>query len=118
MLTTFLMAGILLVAKIYFQKETKKDDKIDELLEHRDMINKLDFSFSFAKIADSKFIGLFIFLTSNLITGLVNLNMNTLRVSDYNALVGLCIYSMISFAIPFSFYFFNKISSKSIKKDK
>jgi hypothetical protein len=65
---------------------------------------QLDESFCFIRISDSKFIGLFIFLISNLLTGLVNLSINTLRVSNQISFLIIAVYSFFSFIIPFFVY--------------
>lgn len=72
-------------------------------------------TFSFAKIIDSKFVGLIVFLISNLMTGIINLNIKTIYVSDIYALIIILFYIFLTFGSSFIFY--RIFIFKSIKKD-
>lgn len=76
----------------------------------------LENSFSFVEVVDSKMIGLFIFLISNVFTGLINLSFKTREMSDLFALIILGLNSFISTLIPFIFYYFYFIKNKRINK--
>lgn len=100
------MITILLVAQVYkvnslgiFKKENTDEKNIQHLINHQ-----LSETFSFVTTADSKFIGLLIFFFSNIFTGIANLLINTLNVSNQTAVIILCIYSFFSISIPFIFY--------------
>ena len=106
-LLTLFMISILMVTKLYTKK---KDKKIDEI------VSKLSETFSFAEITDAKYIGLLIFLLSNVLTGCVNLTMNTLQTNSTNSFLILSIYSLISFGIPFIIHYYFSFKKK-IKTD-
>jgi len=73
-----------------------------------------NFTFSFVYITDSKHIGLLIFVISNVLTGLVNLSINTIRVPNAIAYVIYFSYSLIVFSIAYVvFYKLNKPSKKT-----
>jgi hypothetical protein len=96
------MISIMLIAKAFY--DNNKIKEIGSSMMPFVLNQQLDDSFCFITISDSKFIGLFIFLTSNLLTGLVNLSINTLHVSNYISFSILSIYSFFSFFIPFIVY--------------
>ena len=77
-----------------------------------DLIHQLRQVCSFVEIVDSKFIGLFVFLLSNVLTGLINLSINTLNVKDNVAMLILNAYCLVSFGIPYFSYFMTKIFRK------
>lgn len=79
----------------------------------KEIISKLSETFSFAEISDAKYIGLFIFLLSNVLTGCVNLSINTLRTNDLNAFIILCAYSFVSFALPFLVHYYLRVYKKT-----
>ena len=66
----------------------------------------LEVSHSFVQLADSKFIGLAIFLISNLFTGLVNFTLNTHAASYNMTIFILSLNLFVSSLIPFSIYYF------------
>ena len=103
------MISIMLISKIFY--ENNKIKEINSSMMPVLLNQQLDDCLSFIRISDSKFIGLFIFLTSNLLTGLVNLSINTLRVSDQISFTILSIYSFFSFLIPFFVYKCNFVKS-------
>ena len=70
----------------------------------KDVILRLRQIFSFAEIIDSKYIGLVNFLISNLLTGLVNLSINTIKISDLTSILILTGYCFASFSITFLVY--------------
>lgn len=76
------------------------------------MINQ---TFSFAKIIDSKFIGLILFIISNLMTGIINLNIKTIYTSNFFAMIILICYVFCSFII--SYFFYNIFNMKPKKSD-
>lgn len=94
----------LLVAKLQEASIGKLKKEDDERYYSTELISRLDALYSFARIVDSKFIGLFNFLFSNLFTGLVNLSINTLHVSDSIAFFIVSLYSLTSFVIPLAIY--------------
>ena len=96
MLLTFFMISILLVLKLHIKQNGTKTKEI---------IFKLSQAFSFVEISDSKYIGLVIFLISNLLTGFVNLSINTLRTSDLDSFLILSLYCLVSFMIPFFLHY-------------
>jgi uncharacterized membrane protein (DUF4010 family) len=61
--------------------------------------------FSFPFIVDSKFIGLIIFLLSNLLTGLVNLTVNTLAVDNLYSFFILNAYAFVAYFLPYLAYY-------------
>jgi carbon starvation protein CstA len=66
----------------------------------------MDKAFRFVEIVDSKFIGLLVFLICNVITGLINLSMNTHSETDSAAIYIMSIYVLLSFLLPFGLKFF------------
>ncbi len=108
LLLALFMTSILIVAKLFMSENETQSECLSA---------KLSRIFSFVAISDSKFIGLIIFLISNLLTGLINLSINTLKVSDLNAFLILASYSFASFLIPFLIYYQMNIDSKKIKQN-
>ena len=74
---------------------------------------QLDLIFSFLKIIDAKYIGLYVFLFSNVLTGIVNLIMETIYMNDLSAFLIVSTYIMLVISTSYFFYF-NKI--KNLKK--
>lgn len=105
------MVTVLLIAKVNQTSVlglAKKEDTRETIFQKQR--SNLNVIFSFARIVDSKFIGLLNFFFSNILTGSVNLMVNTLSVSDSSAFVIICIYSLASFGLPLIFFkFYNKI---------
>ena len=60
--------------------------------------------FAFVENSDGKFMGLLIFLLSNVLTGIVNLSINTLSIEPVPSVLILCIYALMAFALPFAFH--------------
>ena len=111
MLFAFFILTIVLIAKVllsFNQRESKrtKDEKESEDTLELKLKTQLNHIFSFAVIGDTKFVGLFIFLLSNLFTGIVNLSINTLKISDPTAFIILSIYTFLCFLLPFLFHFY------------
>ena len=104
LLLVFFMITILVMARLFNaanSKRAQKDDD-DDVASSRLLETQLNATFSFATIvSDSKFIGITIFLLCNVLTGLVNISIDTLQTSDHVAFVVLCVYSFVSFALPF-----------------
>ena len=71
-------------------------------------------TFSFAKLLDSKFIGLILFMVSNLMTGIINLNIKTIYTSDFISMIIILCYIFCSFFI--SYFFYNIFNLKEKKK--
>lgn len=65
---------------------------------------------TYANIFDSKWIGLFIFVFSNILTGVVNLTIKTREASDSLALLIMSVYIMVAY---YSGYFLYKTINKS-----
>ena len=108
LLLALFMTSILIVAKLFMPENETQSESLSA---------KLSRIFSFVAISDSKFIGLIVFLISNLLTGLINLSINTLNISDLNAFLILASYSFASFSIPFLIYYQMNIDSKNIKQN-
>jgi hypothetical protein len=70
------------------------------------LIYLLESAFQFVETVDSKFIGLLVFLIANLSTGIVNMTMFALNLSDLDSILILHFHSLVSTAIPFSLYYF------------
>ena len=106
---TVLLAASLIIANISFQFvescSTKslslKSDKAKVLNLHYILEN----CFSFVEIVDSKFIGLFIFVLSNLLTGIVNVVLDTQSFDQIISGFMLSIYCFFSNFIPFAYYY-------------
>ena len=112
MLLAFFMLIIVLVAKILLLFNQKVSEKTNDENGKQELVNnklksQLSFIFSFAVISDTKFVGIFIFLLSNLFTGIVNLSINTLNISEQLAFLILSIYMCSCFLFPILFYFYN-----------
>lgn len=110
-----IMICTMLVSKLYLEsiksQLKKKHDKDEngESKSENQLISKrlnvqLEKIFSLALIVDAKFIGLFNFLFSNMLTGCVNLLVNTLVVSHLIATLVISVYTFASFAIPLVLY--------------
>ncbi len=80
----------------------KKTEKSQELS------FQLDYIFSYIKIIDSKFVGLYIFLISNLLTGLVNLTIQTIYLNALNSFAIITIYMVIIISTSYFVYFYKK----------
>ena len=111
MLLLFFMITIVCVAMLYqknIEKYCKEKEKVDlDQMDKQIFIEKeLLKVFSFPYIIDSKFIGLVVFLISNLLTGFVNLSMNTLYVSGFYSFLILCAYNFMAYFIPFMGYYY------------
>ncbi len=65
------------------------------------------FVFSFINILDSKFVGLFMFIVANILTGLINLSMNTLHASNTHASIILLAYMVVVTLSSYYFYFYS-----------
>ena len=100
------MVTILLVTKfcVGLNKTTTPDGSLTNAF-IQEVLIKLRFIFSFAVIIDSKYVGLVTFLISNLLTGAVNLSVNTLEINSLVSILILFIYSFASFALPILFYY-------------
>lgn len=107
LLLALFMITILLMAKTYLNDPNAKSKEINF---------RLSQTFSFAEIIDSKYIGLVNFLISNLLTGLINLSMNTIKISDLSSFLIVSIYCLATFSITFLIYykFFFSIKKKII----
>ena len=110
MLLLFFMITILLIAVLYYKNNLKQFKKTDQN-ENKEEEEKLTEqqvlkTFSFHYIIDSKFIGLFVFLLSNVLTGVINLNIKTLYVETNFAFLILIFYNLVSYLIPFLFYYY------------
>jgi phosphatidylinositol glycan class W len=108
MLLMFFMITILLVSVLYyknnlsqFKKAEENANEDGEQLTEQQIIT----TFSFQYIIDSKYIGLLVFLLSNVLTGVINLNMKTLYIENSLAFVILVVYNFVSYLIPFLFYY-------------
>ena len=113
-LLLFFMITIVFVAMIY-RKLIENDNQKKELtqVDKQKLIEQHIIKiFSFPYIVDSKFIGLIVFLLSNLLTGLINLTMDTLVVSNFYSFLILNAYAFVAYFFPYLayyyFYFYNK----------
>ena len=117
MISTFLWAfAILLIYTIttlllrtkqtensqYFQVE-KVDEEVMPVL-----IKILERTFAFYEIVDSKLIGLIIFLNSNILTGIINLSIDTKNVSNVGSLLILIFHAFFSIGSGYSIYYYFK----------
>ena len=118
MLLLFYMITIVCVARLYReyiekhckQNETKKElDQMDKQILIELQLLKV---FSFPHIVDSKFVGLVVFLISNLLTGIVNLSINTLYVANVSAFIIICIYNFVVYFLPYLGYYYILIVNK------
>jgi hypothetical protein len=103
------------VITMFFILKTKKSQKLPYIqIERYDlenlpaMVKILQSAFGFSEIVDSKLIGLIIFLNSNILTGLVNLSINTRDVSPINSLLILILHAIISVFGGYSIYYYFK----------
>jgi hypothetical protein len=87
--------------------------RLNKLIKKNELNQQLDFIFSFIKILDSKYIGLFVFLFSNVLTGIVNLSMQTIYMNDFSAFLIVSVYIMLVISTSYFFYF---KKTKDIKK--
>lgn len=79
-----------------------------------DSLKILNIIFSYVNIVDSRYIGLFMFIISNLLTGFVNLSIKTLYVNDIYAFIILTIYTAIVLFLSYLLYnYLNRKISKS-----
>ena len=79
-----------------------------KLTKKKDLQLQLEHIFSHVKIIDAKFIGLYLFLSSNILTGLINLNVQTIYTSDLNAFLILTSYMAFLLSTSYFFYFYKK----------
>jgi len=106
---TVLLAATLVVANISCQIVEDCRRKLLDLKSDRVLVLNLHFilenCFSFVEIVDSKLIGLFIFVLSNLLTGLVNLLVETQSFDGLMSGFLLSIYCFLSNFVPFAYYY-------------
>ena len=110
-----LLLALFLCITMIMTNLIKKLNKFTNLnqVKTQELIN--DFIFSNIRIVDSKFIGLFIFILSNLLTGIVNLTINTLKVDNLYSLAIIDVY--IAVIIYFSYSIYSRLQPKSKKHD-
>ena len=118
LISTFLWAFAILqiyVITMFFIVKTKKSQEFPYIqIEKYDlenlpaMISILQRAFAFFEIIDSKLIGLIIFLNSNILTGLVNLSINTRNVSPINSILFLILHAFLSVGSGYLVYFYFK----------
>jgi hypothetical protein len=101
----FYMLTIVLAARVLNSKKQPNSTQDNLIYQLRQIC-------SFVEIVDSKFIGLFVFLLCNVLTGLVNLSINTLNTKDNVAMIILNIYCLVSFGVPYLVYFLTKAHRK------
>ena len=77
------------------------------------IVNLLNKIFSFYETIDSKLIGLIVFLNSNLLTGLVNLTIDTREVRAFGSVMILILHALASVGSGFLIYhLFNILKKK------
>ncbi len=117
-LLTLYMITILLISKFYLSYNKKQAQLNEKKLNSPEVydacLEQLSDSFSFVEIIDSQFIGLVVFLLSNVLTGAVNLSINTLKVNNLPAFGILSAYCFVSFAVPYLLYFIFVFNTKKI----
>ncbi len=119
-LLTFYMITILQAAKFFATSTTDTAAQKPAELSIRsvkEIIMKLRLVFSFCVIIDSKYTGLITFLVSNILTGAINLSMNTLKTPDLIALLIILIYCFVSFAVP-NLFFYRFIFKRNVNTKK
>jgi hypothetical protein len=111
LLLSFYFISIMNLTRIFVECN-EKNNKVEKSQQIRNVLTQLQNLCSFAYIADAKFIGLFIFLLSNVLTGIVNLTVQTLY-SDYYQSFNICaIYCLLSFGLPFAYYYNKNIKDQ------
>ena len=83
------------------------------------IIKLLEEAYSFVEIIDSKLVGLCIFLIANVLTGLINLSIDTRNVSDFLSLIILSLHALASVGIALSgyYYLYFKKSCEKLNND-
>jgi uncharacterized membrane protein len=123
LISTFLWAFAILqlyMITMFFIVKTKKSQEFPYIqIEKYDlenlpaMISILQRAFAFYEIIDSKLIGLIIFLNSNILTGLVNLSIDTRNVSPINSILILILHAFLSVGSGYLVYFYFKFYKNS-----
>ncbi len=113
------MITVVFVAMIY-RKLIENDGEKKELtqMDKQNLIEQHILKiFSFPYIVDSKFIGLIVFLLSNILTGLINLTTNTLVVSNVYSFLILNLYTFVAYFLPYLgyYYYYNNNKNKKIE---
>ena len=118
MISTFLWAFIILIiyvvtiSLLLTAKETEKSqyfviEKLDlEILPV--LITVVKRAFAFYEIVDSRFIGLIIFLNANILTGLINLSINTKKTLPPISLLILILHAFLSIGSGYLVYYYFK----------
>ena len=108
------------VITMFFIVKTKKSQEFPYIqIEKYDLdnlpavISILQRAFGFSEIVDSKLIGLIIFLNSNILTGLVNLSIDTRNVSPTNSILILILHAFLSVGSGYLVYFYFKFYKNS-----
>jgi hypothetical protein len=104
-LLIYILTTLLLTTKQtekYFQVEMVDEEVMPAL------VKILERTFAFFEIVDSKLIGLIIFLNSNILTGIINLSIDTKNVSTVGSLLILISHAFISVGSGYSIYYYFK----------
>ena len=104
--TLILIFIVTIIAYNFIQKCCRGNRIPSEKKIFVNLIYLLENSFSFVEIIDSKFIGLFIFVFANILTGLVNLTMHPHERSEFEGYFIMCVYTFLSLFVPFFYYYF------------
>ena len=110
----FAIFGVYIITKLLilslkrtenYQDHQSEDNESIKLKKYQHIIvNLLNTTFSFYEIIDSKLIGLIVFLNSNLLTGLVNLTIDTREVRAFGSVMILILHALASVGSGFLIY--------------
>lgn len=104
------LLSAIFIAKFFtflLKKNHTSSTKTVDIRQHViNLIYLLESAFQFVETVDSKFIGLLVFLIANLSTGIANMTLYTLNITDLDSILILHLHSFVSTAIPFSLYYF------------
>ena len=92
----FVLISMIFVGRVLLRLKNLNEDRVVWIMSNQ--------MFTFSRILNSKYCGLFMFLVSNVLTGLVNITLNIGFVEEKTSLVIISLYMMASTFLTFSFY--------------